>query len=653
MPSPAEAEPRDPGAPYRVRPAGLREAAPNGRPPGVPAAAVDAYVVDWRPWLERVLGGRWLATVVLAVYVGLFVGILQTSPYWSPFATADEQVTYYQVARNFNRFGFMRTLFLHDMSTASDPAFHPFVYNHMPPGPEVFTALLLKAVGEHYRVIRLVFGLVFLAGLLCYLRFAELVLGRAGLTGAGFTLLFLPPASVMHAMDHPAYSAFPLLAFGPLLLLDRHYRTGRRWPLRLAVLAVLVSSVYLVYQNLFMLVASWIALAALRIVRFERRHAAAFLGAAGLGIALHALQSVCFFGPALFARETFLALSNRVVGVPTFDQLTQFYRSIDLVHHGAQRLDLLGLGANLLSTLHLAEAIGYFWRVGETTLTLALLALVFLWGASRLGRWNWESGTLTIPRGGEAAALVADARFFAAIGAWVLATIAVPMAMFPAYSAGYGLSGMGDFFLAILVVAAYAHMISRWVCWRPRLDPAAPLRALSLSRLAPVVLSLAFLLAIGAGLYRTASVWHYRMWTSSLQSDSNPDDDGLVRLGAELGGQVAMTNVYPTMVGFFTREAVLGGCERPALLADGRLAPVKCHVAFVRGFGRRPTVAPRYWVLFRTKYFTGFSLCRDTCLDRLYADLSARYPKTFENGVYTVFDVTRLRPAPPAPGGTS
>ncbi len=628
--------------------------APAPGPPDTSGATGD-YVIDWGSWLRRAADGRRVAALVISVYAAIFVGMLASSPYWSPFSTVDEQVTYYQVARNFNRFGFMPTLFLHDVATASDPALHPFVYNHMPPGPEIAIALLMKLVGEHYGAVRLGLALVFLAGLVVYLRFARIVLQSLGLAGAGFALLFLTPYSMLHSIDHPAYSPFPLLAFLPLVLLDRQYRTTERWPLPAALGVVLVSSVYLVYQNLFMLVAAWVLLHAFRIVRFERRHLIAFLLTAALGLVLHGAQSVLLLGPGLFLEETALALSNRAVGIPSMENLTAFYRAIDVVHHGGHRLDLLGLGATILSTLRIAEpTLTKSWSIGEVTITLALLVAVLLWGVSRLGLWQWGAGTLTIPRAPESVELIDAARRLGRLALWGLAAVAIPLALVPAYSVDYGLSGMGEYFLGIVMVAIYAFAVSQWLRWRPSLPARADRTRWSWSVLRPIGCWAAILVMIVWAAERTVTVWHSRMWTASWQvPDSNPDVDDLVQLGEALRGKVVMTNVYPTTVGFFTEEVALGGCEGPVFGGDGRIDPGRCHLVPVRGFGRGVTVTPTHYVLFHRKHLTGFTRCRDACLDAFRRAVSARYPTVLGTGLYTVFDLTRPRPATSSPGKLS
>ena len=141
---------------------------------------------DGKPAIDPLLfggwigSGRWLATIVTGVLILIFLaGLLPTvfrSEYFSPVATVDEQLMYYQAARTFNEYGFLNSYLLQDFSTSSNPAHHPFVYNHMPPGPEIFIALLTRVFGEQYRLIRLIFLVIFLVGLVCYFRFARLML---------------------------------------------------------------------------------------------------------------------------------------------------------------------------------------------------------------------------------------------------------------------------------------------------------------------------------------------------------------------------------------------------------------------------------------------------------------------------------------------
>jgi hypothetical protein len=213
---------------------------------------------------------------------------------------------------------------------------------------------------------------------------------------------------------------------------------------------------------------------------------------------------------------------------------------------------------------------------------------------------------------------------------------------------------MSEFFLATLTVAVYAFAVSRWRAWLPLPSGAGAGGGWNRSTLRAVAGSAVLLVLIGWGAWTAVTVWHASMWTASWQiPDSNPDALDLAELGATLRGKVVMTNVYPTTVGFFTEEATLGGCEGQAVGADGRVDPSRCHLVPVRGFGRGATVAPTHYVLFHRKHLTGFTRCRDGCMDAFRRAVGARYPTVLASSLYTVFDLTRPRQATTSPGKLS
>jgi len=230
--------------------------------------------------LGLVLARSWVVGgLALAFYLALFLVTLARFPYFSPYATVDEQLAYYEAARNFNKYGFLNSMLLQDMSSSSRPEHHPFIYSHMPPGPEIVVALLMRLFGENFVAIRLIFAGVFVLGAFYFLRFTKIVLSAAGLVGSGFAMFLVDPPAIMHAIDHPAYSPFPLLTFLPLVALKSYYDHGRRLAFGVAVAAVFVASVYLVYPQLLMALVSWIALSLLGIIRVDRRHLLVFSGA--------------------------------------------------------------------------------------------------------------------------------------------------------------------------------------------------------------------------------------------------------------------------------------------------------------------------------------------------------------------------------------
>src|SRR5437660_9166 len=148
-----------------------------------------------------------------------------------------------------------------------------------------------------------------------------------GLALAFYLALFLvDPPAIMHAIDHPAYSPFPLLTFLPLVALKSYYDHGRRLAFGAAVAAVFAASVYLVYPQLLMALVSWIALSLLGIVRVDRRHLLVFSGAVAFGVLLHFFQNLLFLGPSIFLKELQFTLANRMFALPISDELRAMYQ---------------------------------------------------------------------------------------------------------------------------------------------------------------------------------------------------------------------------------------------------------------------------------------------------------------------------------------
>jgi hypothetical protein len=547
-------------------------------------------------WL---LKGYWLAILVVAAFYILLLESVVQFPLFSAAATADEQLAYYTVARNFVRFGFMNSLFLHDMSTSANPAQHPFVYTHMPPGPEILVSLIMRIVGERFQVIRLILALVFLVGLVYFVRFAGLVLNGIGLDGQAYALALMSPWPILHAMDHPAYSAFPFFVFFPLVSLDSYYRTGRRRHYVLALCAIFLSSFYVTVHNVLIIAVSWSLAHALGLFPIRRRDLWSSLAVAAAGVLLQFLRIAAWLGPVVFLQDLIYTVSNRMFGVPTWGQLMAFYREHDLVLHGTHTLQWYGL----LRALNGALA-----SPGRPM--IILLAVVALaWGLLReSGRVGQETSPASRP--------VPD---FCRLGAWVFGIAAVPLLLFPAYSGDYDLRGLTGFFVAIGAVAVFSYALHEL----HRRSPSLAGRG-----------AVAIVCVIAAG-WVFAVQWGN--WERVVREySSGTKYAAILELEERLRGKVVMTNVYPHTVGFFTRDAVFGGCESQAFSDDGGVKPAACHTAWIRGYGRMANVRPTHYVLFRA-LFTGFTTCKGECLDQLSSRVSARHDKLFETDIFTVF----------------
>src|SRR3979490_2590253 len=87
------------------------------------------YDVTWNADRVRALI-RMILVAVVAFYAVLWMSIIVHVPLWGPFSTRDEQLQYYQVARNYNEYGFVTTMLLPDLSTSASSSGHPYLYTH-------------------------------------------------------------------------------------------------------------------------------------------------------------------------------------------------------------------------------------------------------------------------------------------------------------------------------------------------------------------------------------------------------------------------------------------------------------------------------------------------------------------------------------------
>lgn len=402
---------------------------------------------EMRPSFARLApaAGVILTASLLLYLFTVFLLALVRFEYFSPIGNVEEAANTYIAARNYEQYGPRRTLLLQDLSHSSDPADHPYIYNHMPPGPELFTFVLLKMTGGSYRLTRLIFALVSVAGLIVYLRFLGLILRQRGLQGASYALWFIGPWFLLNNFDRQPYSPFALLAFAPLFSLQKYYKTGRQVYLSLTLFLGLLSSVYLEYVLLSGVIWCWVLLWLTQAVHIERRHAAAFVGLLFAGISLHLLQNLLFMGPAVFWHELASTLGNRMVGVPSAEEIKAWYATEGIVHHGARSISLLSLVKQLLAQLT-------FWG-RDAVLLIAAVAV----GRTLLPNTvvDFRAGTLSIFRG-EGTRSVA---WLIRLWTWILGTVLLPNVMFPAFNQDvtFGGTRANAYFLAIGVVALVSH----------------------------------------------------------------------------------------------------------------------------------------------------------------------------------------------------
>lgn len=593
-------------------------------PPSGAAPAPQSLGEAKAPWIFNLDVARFgviFAFVVALVYIALLFSSVHYSPVLSSFSS-DETLIYYQAARNFNQYGFLNSMLLQDFSTSSLASDHPYVYNHMASGPEITVALLTRVVGENYAAVRLFFGTTFLIGLYFYIRFAGMLLGNLGLAGAGFTLFFLDPYVIMHWIEHPGLATFLFFAFFPLVAMERWRTTGRRGHLWASLGVVLASTFFIFYQLVILLGVAWFFLWTFGLMRLRKRELFGFYFAAGLGIALHIVQNMCFLGVHTALEEILLTLSNRATGHPTGPELVEYYQNLNVVHHGVHQFNAVKLATALFRCFNpmalLAVALA-----GPLCLTLLFLR----------GRRSHEASAPQDPATRSITGLLR-------LGLWIIPTVALPVLVFPAYSGDYNLQGCGHLFAAIACVAlmnfTFRQLKDAYVK-RASAAPLGPRLSLSWANLCIGLALGTIVLFIG---YR-----QYREFGITRKIAVNNQYGFMTKLREHVEGKVIMTNLYPPVAGFFTREAVYGVAELDAVPEEGPLNPAGAYSKFLRDYTPEGRPAPTHYVFCKALLPGYAQSIYPEKRQRLYDRLATRFAIVYEDPVVTIFDLRQSESA--------
>ena len=283
------------------------------------------------------IAGYILSAVVVIWMYSIHVRSIVQYPYFTPAANVEELAYTYISSNNFNTFGFLASGFLQDFAASPHRSDHPYVYDHMPPGPDVARALVMRATGGNFVWTAIFFASLVPIGFIFYFLFLRLVFENRFVLDGIFLFLLTPWGQYIGHFSNPIWNAFLLLTFAPLVTLQWSYRYNARLLFLLMGLPlILISSVYLDYVVLSSILACWVGLYFLQIIRLDRREFVLAIAAIALGIALNLLKNFIYLGPLLFAQELFFVLANRTTGWPSQQALASFYTTHGILHHGAR-----------------------------------------------------------------------------------------------------------------------------------------------------------------------------------------------------------------------------------------------------------------------------------------------------------------------------
>lgn len=591
---------------------------------------------------------------------GLYAYYLRQSGkalYFTPYSLLEEAAYTYTSAKNYLQFGYLNSGLLQDFSTSPDIADHPFAYNHMPPGPDLFTSVLLWLFSSNYVWVRAFFATSMLAGVVAYFLFARALLRHLGAHFPGIVLALLSPWVIIQLFDRQIYSPFLLLVFLPLLLTFQFLKTGKPGYFITSLVIIVLSAIYIEYSLLSAVIFCWTMLYFMQLLPLKFRHMAVIGAAFGLGIGAHLVQNMLYLGWDNFVLELKLTISNRTTGFPTQEELKDFYHRLGLVHHGSRPVERGALWAQIAANFSLPVT-------PSARLMLFACAVWIVFG--RGIHFNAGDGRPVINRN----VIANELWLILRLAAWAAITVLAPMILFPAFAQEVNLRGVANvFFLAIPLaflagygIWALAYSGHRAAC--VLIDPAGSEGRSSTDITEPGPALVKLLIYVGRAVALTGiclalidgSIAVFRNVTNEVgyiqRLGQNPQKwDPLYDI-RRFNGDLFMTNINVPTVGFLTSAPGFGVCSPDSVKKDGEFNLRECKTSFMRRHDYWLTQRPRYFFYFSaSELFPGFADCMPAglvigstrgsseCMQQLRDTLDSQYPLVMKNELVSVYDL--------------
>jgi hypothetical protein len=600
-------------------------------------------------------GAGYLLSMIIVLWIySVHVRSIVQYPYFAPSANVEELAYTHISSSNFNKFGFLASGFLQDFAASPNRSDHPYVYDHMPPGPDVARALVMRVTGGSFVWTAIVFASLVPIGFVFYFLFLNNVFQNRFVLSGIFLLLLTPWEQYVAHFSNPIWNAFLLLAFAPLVALHWSYQYKAPWLFFVIGLPlILISSVYLDYVVSSSILACWLGLYFSQIVRLDRREIVLAIGAIAFGIFLNLLKNFIYFGPSLFAQELFYVLSNRISGWPSQQELASFYTTHGILHHGARPPKISVLWEVIRSNLYF-DGLKYFLLAAATSLLLTIR-----------GRIQTQK---KVVRFVPTAETIRDFKFILKMLFFIVALIITPIVIFPAFAQEVNLNGGTNFiWLGFLCIALASLAATRLIVTALPAMPAIPTiliwwRTRSVFFKIPSILQVA---AIGvfvcASVLLVAKIPHAIGRTAGLFASihsrykQNPNVE-LEQL-RKFASAPFMTNINVPTVYFFTGSAGFGVCGLDSIADKGNLNLDGCKIALVRDRSLYAHTRPSYFFFFKVPpYFPGFADCGPPafilpaeqqlrapagCFEIQRSRLDKNFLKVLDTNLYSVYDLNQ------------
>jgi len=593
--------------------------------------------------------------IVLWMYSVHVRSILQY-PYFAPSANVEE-IAYTNIsATNFNNYGFLATDFLQDFAASPNRADHPFVYDHMPPGPDIARALVMRATGGSFRWTAIFFASLVPLGFAFFFLFVNRVLRHRAILDGVFVFLLIPWAQYVGHFSNPIWNAVLLLTFAPLVILQWSYQYKNMNLFNFVGLPlILVSSIYLDYIVLSSIIACWIALYFLQVARLGRRELILAIAAIAFGIFLNLAKNLVYFGPTLFAHELFYVLANRVTGWPSQQTLASFYAEHGILHHGA-RPPHVSILWNVIRANFYFEGIKYFFAAAVASLFLTIDVRI--------------SAQKHFVRILPTFATVSDFKLILKTALYISAILLTPIFLFPAFAQEVNLSGgTNHIWLGLLSVTLVSVACTRLIemvfptaiiWWRTRslifrIPSTCQAAAQAIVYLTVFIFVSALLtVRIENPISRTKGI------IAGIQSAYAQNPNVELEHLRKFSSAPFMTNINVPTIYFYTGAVGFGVCGLDSVAENGHLDLEDCKIALVRNRALHANVRPSYFFFVKAPpYFPGFADCGPNtfispeeqalrapagCFEIQKSRLDKNFAKVLDTRLYNVYDLNKSPP---------
>lgn len=641
------------------------------------------WVIRTRTLLS--IPGNLFAVFLLVVLCAIQIRAAVSYELFAPATNIEEAAYTYTSANNYIKFGLMNSVLLQDFSYSLYPEGHPYVYTHMPPGPDLFFTLLLCVFKENYQIVRVAVAILALMGLYFFYYFVKIILRGIGIKTdlAGYAVAMIGPWTIIRLFESQIYPLFPFLAFFPLLAWEKYRTTDKKVWLFLFAFISFLSALYIEYSLLSAVLFCYISLHLTQIIQFSKRDIAIYACSVLSGIVLHLVQNFAFYGPAKFFQELIFLLGNRITGYPSQQQLFDFYHQIGVVHHGSHPIDFNLLLTQILGSLH-------FITISEYANNMIFIILVITIIIAYLARILKDSDNKHFKL--RIFPLPDYVLQILKITLWMVITLLIPILLFPAFAQEVNIATFGgNFFFAIFeisVIGLFCKQVYQTVTnsdlntseseitneaqhktdiqtegmWNYSRIKKVIINVGNKRISSSLLLGILCLILVGLNIVFICRLlveqYDYTIRKTEFvyqffsKSDSKLNLDASLKEIKKYNGQLFMTNINIPTVGFLVQYPGYGVCDPESISDSGEVNISKCGTDFIKSTDTKTlSQKPRYFFYFTyPSLFPGFASCMPSstmigarggndCMKLLFKRLSDNYQQVYTNEIVSVFDL--------------